>query len=134
MARVTVEDCVHFIPNRFELTLLATKRSRDIAAGSPITLDRENDKNSVVALREIGEGTVRAEVLLDNLVRSLQMVIMSTDLDEEEPNEENQLTKDWIASQTLFSDSALDEDDSDESEQLDSEVIEAVILTEERPG
>lgn len=72
MARVTVEDCVEVVPNRFQLTLLAAQRSRDIAAGSPLTLDRDNDKNPVVALREIAEKTVSTDDLKEHLIQGLQ--------------------------------------------------------------
>ena len=58
MARVTVEDCVERIPNRFELVMLAAKRSREISSGSSLTVERDNDKNPVVALREIADETV----------------------------------------------------------------------------
>ncbi len=61
MARVTVEDCVERIPNRFDLVMLAAQRSRDVSAGSPLTVDRDNDKNPVIALREIADGTVDLE-------------------------------------------------------------------------
>ena len=63
MARVTVEDCVEKVPNRFELVMLAAQRSRDISAGAEITVDRDNDKNPVVALREIADETVDREKL-----------------------------------------------------------------------
>ena len=66
MARVTVEDCVDKVPNRFDLVLLAGQRSRQISAGEELTLDRDNDKNPVVALREIAEGLVNPELLEDN--------------------------------------------------------------------
>jgi DNA-directed RNA polymerase subunit omega len=72
MARVTVEDCVDKIPNRFELVLLAGHRARAISAGAPLTLDRDNDKNPVVALREIADRTVEAEGLRDSMVTGLQ--------------------------------------------------------------
>ena len=72
MARVTVEDCVEKIPNRFELVLLAGQRAKNIAAGDPITVPRDNDKNSVIALREIAEQTVFPEDLNDLLVASFQ--------------------------------------------------------------
>jgi len=68
MARVTVEDCVKVVPNRYELVLLAAQRARDIAAGTPITLDRDNDKNPVVALREIASQTVDMEQLRQHIV------------------------------------------------------------------
>jgi DNA-directed RNA polymerase subunit omega len=72
MARVTVEDCVLQVPNRFELVLLAAQRARAISAGAPLTLDRDNDKNPVVALREIADQTVAVETLVDNVVHGLQ--------------------------------------------------------------
>ena len=72
MARVTVEDCVTKIPNRFELVMLASQRARDISAGSDLTLDRDNDKNPVVALREIAEDKFTPEVLREALISSLQ--------------------------------------------------------------
>ena len=61
MARVTVEDCVDKVPNRFELVMLAAHRAREISAGSPVTVSRDNDKNPVVSLREIAEGLIDAE-------------------------------------------------------------------------
>ena len=87
MARVTVEDCVEKVPNRFELVMLAAQRSRDISAGAEITLDRDNDKNPVVALREIADETVDRERLTDSLVRSLQKVPEIDEPEEEEPME-----------------------------------------------
>ena len=75
MARVTVEDCVVRIPNRFELVCTAAQRAREISAGSPLTLDRDNDKNPVVALREIADDTVSLDELRDNLVRGHQRVV-----------------------------------------------------------
>jgi DNA-directed RNA polymerase subunit omega len=72
MARVTVEDCVLRVPNRFELVLDAAERARQIAAGSSLTVERDNDKNPVVALREIAEETVVIEDLEGALVKSLQ--------------------------------------------------------------
>ena len=63
MARVTVEDCVKKVSNRYELVLLAARRARDISAGSPLTIDRDNDKNTVVALREIAEENIDLESL-----------------------------------------------------------------------
>lgn len=68
MARVTVEDCVENIPNRFELVALAAQRAKQIAAGSPITLDRDNDKDAVVSLREIADKTVDYETLRGEIV------------------------------------------------------------------
>ena len=75
MARVTVEDCVDKVSNRFELVLVAAHRARAIAGGSALTIDRENDKNPVVALREIADQTVEPEDLKENLVHGLQKFV-----------------------------------------------------------
>ena len=83
MARVTVEDCVDKVPNRFELVMLAAHRAREIAAGAPITVERDNDKNPVVALREIAEETQRAEDLRERLIESNQ-----TQIEVDEPEED----------------------------------------------
>ena len=74
MARVTVEDCIEKIPNRFDLVLAAAQRSRNITSGNPLTLDRDNDKNPVVALREIAAETVDLDVLGEGLIKKLQRV------------------------------------------------------------
>ena len=79
MARVTVEDCVDKIPNRFDLVLLAAQRAREIAGGAELTLDRDRDKNPVVALREIAEETVRPANLKETLVTSMQRVLPDDD-------------------------------------------------------
>lgn len=75
MARVTVEDCVDKVPNRFELVMLAAHRARSLAAGTPLTIERDNDKNPVVALREIADETVTAERLRENAIESFQRQI-----------------------------------------------------------
>jgi DNA-directed RNA polymerase subunit omega len=72
MARVTVEDCVDKVPNRFELVLLAAHRARSIANGSPMTVDQENDKNPVVALREIADRRIPPDDLREGLIHSIQ--------------------------------------------------------------
>ena len=79
MARVTVEDCVDKVPNRFELVMLAAHRAREMASGSPLTVDRDNDKNPVVALREIADETLDMDMLKDSLVTGLQRVLPSED-------------------------------------------------------
>lgn len=83
MARVTVEDCVDKVPNRFELVLLAARRAREISSGAPITLDRDNDKNPVVSLREIAEETQSADDLRERLIESHQ-----TQIEVDEPEED----------------------------------------------
>lgn len=70
MARVTVEDCIVHVPNRFELLLLSAQRAKQIASGNPITLERDNDKDSVVSLREIAEQTVSLDGLREDLTNS----------------------------------------------------------------
>ena len=82
MARVTVEDCVDKVENRFELVLLSAHRARMISSGSPLTIDRDNDKNPVVSLREIAEKTVSPEDLKEDLIHSLQKYV---EVDEPEP-------------------------------------------------
>jgi DNA-directed RNA polymerase subunit omega len=82
MARVTVEDCVLKVPNRFELVMKAAQRARDISSGAPLTVDRDNDKNPVVALREIAEEHVSPEDLNEDLIHSLQKYV---EVDEPEP-------------------------------------------------
>lgn len=82
MARVTVEDCIDKVSNRFELVLLAGHRARMISSGSQITVDRDNDKNPVVALREIADETISPEDLKEELVHSLQKYV---EVDEPEP-------------------------------------------------
>ena len=72
MARVTVEDCIDKIPNRFDLVLAAAQRARHISAGNPLTIDRDNDKNPVVALREIADETIDPDKLRDDIVNGLQ--------------------------------------------------------------
>lgn len=75
MARVTVEDCVLKVPNRFELVMVAAQRARNLGAGATLTVDRDNDKNPVIALREIAEGTVDLGALENSLIRGLQKVV-----------------------------------------------------------
>ena len=83
MARVTVEDCIEKVPNRFGLVLLAGNRARAIANGASLTLDRDNDKNPVVALREIAEDTVVPAELLETVVVALQRVDERTEAEDE---------------------------------------------------
>jgi DNA-directed RNA polymerase subunit omega len=75
MARVTVEDCVTKVPNRFELVMIASQRARDVSAGSSITIERDNDKNPVVALREIADGTIGLAELKESLIKGLQRYV-----------------------------------------------------------
>ena len=84
MARVTVEDCIDKIPNRFDLVLAAAQRSRDISTGNPLTIDRDNDKNPVVALREIADETIDPDQLRNDIVKGLQKLTNPELIDDEE--------------------------------------------------
>ena len=88
MARVTVEDCVDKVPNRFELVLLAAHRSRMIREGSPITVDRDNDKDPVISLREIADESIDLKVVKEALISNLQDI---------RPGEENEREADRMA-------------------------------------
>ncbi|AQR74526.1 DNA-directed RNA polymerase subunit omega [Sphingomonas sp. LM7] len=90
MARVTVEDCVDKIPNRFDLVLFAAQRARQISGGAELTLDRDRDKNPVVALREIAEEMIHPAHLEESVVSSLQRVQID---DEEAPDEVGSLSQ-----------------------------------------
>ena len=85
MARVTVEDCVQKVPNRFDLVMVAAQRAREISAGAQLTLERDNDKNPVVALREIADETVNISALSESVVTGLQKHV-----ENDEPEEEGQ--------------------------------------------
>ena len=84
MARVTVEDCVDKIPNRFDLVMIASQRARNISAGAQLTLDRDNDKNPVVALREIADETVPLDELEEGLIKGLQSYVEMDEPEDEE--------------------------------------------------
>ncbi len=115
MARVTVEDCVTKVPNRFELVLVAAQRARDISSGSTLTIDRDNDKNPVVALREIADSTVEVDVLQNALVTGLQK---QPEIDE--PEEDRELI---LAEQTWPRGAG--------EQAIDEEVADDMILGEE---
>jgi DNA-directed RNA polymerase subunit omega len=83
MARVTVEDCVERVPNRFSLVLLSAHRARAISTGAPLMIDRDNDKNPVVALREIADDAVESDQLREALISTLQRVDERTEAEEE---------------------------------------------------
>src|SRR5690242_16061233 len=126
MARVTVEDCVLKIPNRFELVLLAAQRAREITSGSPLSIDRDDDKNPVVALREIADETVGLEHLKTSVVRGMQKHV---EIDEPEESHELDPALFGVAppSAALVEEEAdvetedLDEQDEDEDEETIAE-------------
>ena len=95
MARVTVEDCVTKVPNRFELVMRASHRSREIASGGAPTVERDNDKNPVIALREIADGTVDLDEIEDALIKNLQKFVEADEPEEDQlgfdmPGEESE--------------------------------------------
>lgn len=106
MARVTVEDCIDKVPNRFELVLLASHRARAVSAGSPITVDRDNDKNPVVALREIAEETVSAEDIKEDFIHSMQKYV---EVDEPEPESAPMIGDEAAAALVLGQDSPMED-------------------------
>ena len=119
MARVTVEDCVEVVSNRFELVMLAARRARELAAGSSMTIERKNDRNPVVALREIAEKTISVDSLKDSIIRSLQRVSFADASDEELESE--------------FMDAfngSLDSMDDDEDDVVTSQMLEADVETQ----
>jgi len=128
MARVTVEDCVLQVPNRFQLVMLAAQRAREISAGGQLTIDRDNDKNPVVALREIADTTVNLDTLADNLVKGLQRQV-----EPDEPEEEGAGfgagAGDLLAEMQQAQISKDEADDADLS--IDGEFEDAAIADEE---
>jgi DNA-directed RNA polymerase subunit omega len=132
MARVTVEDCIEKVPNRFELVMLATQRARKIGSGAALTIDRDNDKNPVVSLREIAEETVDIAALKEEIITSNQRFLPQDE--EEEKIDLMDGEKEWaeIASaanrEARFSDedadADADDDEGDDEEDDDEDFAE----------
>ena len=114
MARVTVEDCIEKIPNRFDLVLAAAQRARGISTGNPLTIDRDNDKNPVVALREIADETIDPDKLRDDIVKGLQKLKKPEFIEDEEDEnlEDNSLEDDYTINDEL-SDFKMNNDNID---------------------
>jgi len=136
MARVTVEDCVVRVPNRFDLVMLAAQRARDISSGAQLTLDRDNDKNPVIALREIADETVDLTVLADALVKGHQRQVEFDEPEEEAADFELPQVPGELMSQTVVP-SELEEssgepadDDEDEPDEA-ADQLEAGALEDE---
>jgi len=123
MARVTVEDCVVKVPNRFDLVLLAAQRAREITSGAPLTVERDDDKNPVIALREIAEDTVQQDHLRDSLVRGMQKHI---EMDEPEETPELEQTLFGMVDPTgpVIGEDAIDEEAVDEELEEDLLAVE----------
>lgn len=115
MARVTVEDCIDKVLNRFELVMVASQRARKIGSGAGLTIDRDNDKNPVVALREIAEETVDVAELKEDLIRNNQRVIALDD-DGEDVIDMMEGEEEWGSMSDA--DEADDSDDTDEKSDL----------------
>jgi len=127
MARVTVEDCVVKVPNRFELVLVAAQRAREITAGATLTLDRDDDKNPVVALREIADDTVAVDRLQDSLIRGMQKHV---EIDEPEETIELEPNLFGVAEEALGV-PGDDIEDVDLEASEDDELAEDVLTVEE---
>ena len=117
MARVTVEDCIDKLPNRYELVMVAAQRAKDIGAGSMIMVDRDNDKNSVVALREIAENRVSIEDLQESLVKNQQKLVEIQEPEDEEV-EIISAEKELAALDAQFSSDMITDEDLNNSMQI----------------
>jgi DNA-directed RNA polymerase subunit omega len=125
MARVTVEDCVVRVPNRFELVLVAAQRAREITAGAQLTLDRDDDKNPVVALREIAEDTVQIDRLQDSVIRGMQKHV-----EIDEPEEAIELEPSLFGVAEELAGTVIGEDEIDE-EAVDDELAEDMLTVDD---
>lgn len=130
MARVTVEDCIDKIPNRYDLVLIAAQRAKDLAAGAAPLVDRDNDKNSVVALREIAENKVSIEDLQKSLVMGLQKYVEVEEPEDEEVEimsaekelgGDDQFSSDMISDEDLNGSMQIHGADDDDNFDLDSD-------------
>jgi DNA-directed RNA polymerase subunit omega len=132
MARVTVEDCVLKVPNRFELVLLAAQRARDVASGAQITLERDNDKNPVVALREIADETIALDTLQNALIKGMQKHV---EIDEPEEDAEIEIGAQQWPTELAQPVGMEEEDDGTADEDLSDELFvaddDAVGLTDD---
>ena len=121
MARVTVEDCVEKLPNRFELVMLAAQRARRIGSGAGLTIDRDNDKNPVIALREIAGATVSLDDLKEELTRSHQRVMAYEEEDDSidlmDGEEEWGTMAAGARGEGLYADDDIDDEDTDSEEE-----------------
>ena len=120
MARVTVEDCVVKVPNRFELVLLAAQRTREITSGAPLSIDRDDDKNPVVALREIADETVALDHLKSSVVRGMQKHV-----EIDEPEEDTEIE---IGAQQWPTELAQPADMEEEEGAVDEELSEDMLF------
>ena len=132
MARVTVEDCVERVPNRFDLVLLAAQRAREISAGAQLTVERDNDKNPVVALREIADQTVELEQVNEGLVRRFQRQAEKDEPEEDRPDFDPLSAEMTLAMQQMGQPRA--EDEGDVSLESEAERERAGVADESAEG
>jgi len=128
MARVTVEDCVLKIPNRFDLVLLSAQRAREIGSGGALTIDRDNDKNPVVALREIADETVDLDDLNEKMIRGHQKVI-EVEEDEEDVIDLMEGEMEVIADEEGLEDGGMHTETAEDAAALDA-TLDAEAATE----
>lgn len=125
MARVTVEDCTKIVTNRFELVLLAAQRARDISAGQEITLDRNNDKNAVVALREIAQNQVELEDVKANIIRGVNRHDVEVSEDDKLTTLQQQQNEDKVADHDLVEGLAFEEVEQESAPEVTEEAVMA---------
>ena len=123
MARITVEDCVDKFPSRFELVLVASQRARDLHSGETPTIDKDNDKNTVIALREIADTTIPIEKMKENLIQGFQKVTINDEEEEDENLETKSLEE---------KDTEPNEDQISESNSQVEEEIKKLTLAEDK--
>ena len=123
MARVTVEDCVTRIPNRFELVSIAAQRARHISAGAPLTIERDNDKNPVVSLREIADGTVVLPDLEESLIKSLQKYVQMEESIEDLETLISEPIQIEATAEANGDEGALEVDDTSDTATMGAEVV-----------
>ena len=129
MARVTVEDCVEIVPSRFDLVLLAAQRARELASGASLTVDRDNDKDPVVSLREIAEKTVDVDELHETKVRTLQRYV-----ERDEP-EDDDLSMEMASRQLTAANEEVTPENLNKvlSEMVNAEVESEMQIAEDQP-
>jgi DNA-directed RNA polymerase subunit omega len=126
MARVTVEDCTKKIPSRFELVVLAAHRAKEISAGGKLTIERENDKNPVVALREIAENTVSADFLREAVIKKHMTMQANMDVDLPEEDQDSELNREIVSEVKKFNYADTDEEAFEEGfTDIDEEELDA---------
>lgn len=125
MARVTTEDCVEKLPNRFELIMMASQRARKIGSGAGITLPRDNDKNTVVSLREIAEGTIEIDELKEDIIQSYQRI---HEADEDEMDLAELISNEALASdeEELMRSAGLYDSEDEDMAPTDDELLESL--------